>query len=272
MKFNQKHFEQFKSQGYTILENALSEEKRLEISKGLRSCLPPWEDIKDNPPDNRSAFETFPFEDVALNRFYVEPGLLAFVKRILGSDQIHYKPGYSIVRYPGGCTGSQQGWHIDNGNNSLLPESEDWRYGQVVVWYWPEAVTKDQAPLNIIPKPYENDLSKVITLAVPANTLVIFHNYVWHSGSDYKSDQGQRYSHGSMYGLSEFHWEGLLHLTNRGTNPHFKKFIASLTAKDRELFRFPEVGHPYYTEKTLTLLEEQYPGWNARGEYSENNT
>jgi hypothetical protein len=39
-----------------------------------------------------------------------------------------------------------------------------------------------------------------------------------------------------------------------------------LTAAQRELWRFPPAGHPYYTEQTLTLLEEQYPGWNS-GEY-----
>ena len=35
----------------------------------------------------------------------------------------------------------------------------------------------------------------------------------------------------------------------------------------RTLFRFPPPNHPYYTKQTLAALEEQYPGWNARGEY-----
>ena len=44
---------------------------------------------------------------------------------------------------------------------------------------------------------------------------------------------------------------------------YFQEFIDSLTAAERRLWRFPRPGHPYYTEQTLALLEEQYPGWDS---------
>jgi hypothetical protein len=43
----------------------------------------------------------------------------------------------------------------------------------------------------------------------------------------------------------------------------WQRFIGGLTAQQRQLWRFPPAGHPYYTEQTLALLAEQYPGWNA---------
>ena len=52
-----------------------------------------------------------------------------------------------------------------------------------------------------------------------------------------------------------------------GRNQNFCSFIGSLTARERELFRFPAAGHPIYTREHLALMEGQYPGWNARGEY-----
>ena len=268
MNFTDTHYDEFKSQGYTLMQDALPEDKRAAIANGLRACLTPWDDIKDNPPDNRSVMQGFPFPDLALNRFFMEPGLIAFVQRLLGSEDVHYKPGFSIARYPGEKVGTNQGWHIDNGNNSLLPESDDWRYGQVVVWYFPEAIEAEQGALCLIPKLHENDLDHVVTLAVPANTVAVFHNYVWHSGSDYTVDYGQRYSHAGMFGLADFHWEGLSHFTSQGRNAHLKEFVGSLTAREREILRFPAPGHPYYTKKTLALLEEQYPGWNAANEYT----
>jgi hypothetical protein len=269
MKFTDTHYEEFISQGYTILNDALPEEKCVAIAQGLRSCIAPWDDIKDNPPEHRSAMQGFPFPSLALNRFFVEPDLVAFVQRLFGSENIQYRPGYSIARYPGEKVGSNQGWHIDNGNNSLLPESEDWRYGQVVVWYFPEPVEREQGALCIIPKPHENDLDHVIPLTGPGNTMAIFNNYLWHSGSDFTVDYGQRYSHAGMYGLSEFcAWEGLCHFTMSGRNAAFKELIGTLTAREREIMRFPAAGHPYYTTKTLELLEQQYPGWNARCEYT----
>ena len=59
----------------------------------------------------------------------------------------------------------------------------------------------------------------------------------------------------------------MLHYTHVGKDPHFCRFIADLPARDRQLFRFPPPDHPYYTRQTLAALEEQYPGWNRRGEY-----
>ena len=58
-----------------------------------------------------------------------------------------------------------------------------------------------------------------------------------------------------------------MHYTNVGEKQHFRDFIGSLSAKERELFRFPPVGHPYYTKQTLEALEEQYPGWNRNQDY-----
>ncbi len=63
------------------------------------------------------------------------------------------------------------------------------------------------------------------------------------------------------------HAKGVAHYTHVGADHHFREFISCLSARERELFRFPPAGHPYYTPQTLEALEEQYPGWNAEGEY-----
>ena len=59
----------------------------------------------------------------------------------------------------------------------------------------------------------------------------------------------------------------MAHYTQVGADPHFREFISVLSARERELFIFPPAGHPYYTAQTLEALEEQYPGWNAGGQY-----
>ena len=53
----------------------------------------------------------------------------------------------------------------------------------------------------------------------------------------------------------------------RGADPHFRAFISDLSARERELFRFPPAEHPYYSRQPLEALEEQYPGWNSGGQY-----
>jgi hypothetical protein len=88
-----------------------------------------------------------------------------------------------------------------------------------------------------------------------------------HSASDYLGEDGQRFTWGFGLGRADHYWEGFRHYTDKGRNATFSKFIGTLTAAEREVFRFPPAGHPYYTPQTLQALEEQYPGWNARGEY-----
>ena len=92
-------------------------------------------------------------------------------------------------------------------------------------------------------------------------------NYSWHAASDYHRADGQRYIWKFAYGRADHYWEGVGHYTHVGHDPHFREFIAGLNAADRQLFRFPPPDNPYYTRQTLAALEEQYPGWNARGEY-----
>ena len=158
--------------------------------------------------------------------------------------------------------------HRDIGNNSLLPPCDDDRYGQVSTWYFPEEVGAEQAPMMIIPKRYGDDVSKAISLTVAAGTQMIFNTHVWHAATVFQGSQGQRYSVTRIYGPADHFWEGVRSYTNQGMREQFRTFVGALNAKDRELFRFPPVGHRYYTSDNLERLEEQYPGWNARGEYS----
>lgn len=269
MRLNESHVETYRDQGLVIVHDYLPEAQRAAIAAALRACMPPWDAIRDQPNPPKSNKQGFPYPELVLNRFFVEPDLLAFARAALGTEDIYYRNGYSICRYPGDSPNeSGEAWHIDNGNNSLLPPTDDARYGQVVVWYWPEEVTDAHAPLRIIPKPHENDTAYTIPLSVPANSLTIFHNFVWHSATRFTGASGQRYSHAGMFGRADFYWEGFQHYTNQARNAKFQELIGSCTAAERRVFRFPPPGHPYYTPQTLAALEALYPGWNARGEYA----
>ena len=194
---------------------------------------------------------------------------IAFARQWLKTDAIHARVGCLIARYPGhtgGGTGhDDSGLHIDNGNNSLLPQSEDLReFGQIGFWVHLEDVAEDQAPLRLIPKKYGRDMTHCVPLVCKGGTLCIFTNFSWHSASAYTRADGQRFTWGFSFGRADHYWEGFRHYTHLGKGaPVFQEFIGGLTAAQRELWRFPPAGHPYYTEQTLALLEEQYPGWNS---------
>ena len=267
MELSDEHFKIFVAQGFVVVENFYPEERRAQIAAAVRQTLPPWEVIKNDPSKDSFLKDDFPYADMFFNELIVDWDLIAFVQRVLDTEDIHFRYAHNWARYPD-PTAVQPDLHIDNGNNSLLPRTADRRYGQISSWYFPEAVDEDQAPMRIIPKPYDKDLSKQVLLTVPAGTIMIFNTHLWHSATVYQGSQGQRYSVTRIYGRADHYWESVRSYTNAGMNEHLRKFIGTLSVRDRELFRFPPAGHEYYTKETLALLEEQYPGWNARGEYN----
>eukprot|EP01052_Picozoa_sp_SAG31_P044297 SAG31_NODE_7671_length_1622_cov_1.094550_2_plen_249_part_00 len=169
-----------------------------------------------------------------------------------------------------------KGFHVDNGNNSLIPPTHDRRNGQISSWYFPDAVDETQAPMLIVPKAIaagtasaQPDRASAIALTVPANTLMIFNTVLWHSSSMYQGDEGQRYTLTRIYGRADHPWvrleivlrlsptptksnlhrflfvvtsndcnvqEGVGSYTNRGSDPHWRQFIAGLSARQREYF------------------------------------
>lgn len=270
MKLSNEHLATFEEQGFVIIQNYYPEETREDISNAIRKTLPPWEEIKDNPPESRLLINDFPYTNMFFNRLIIDMDLIDFVRRALDTDAIHFRYAHNWVRYPSLSLREpdprgerQRTLHRDNGNNSLLPANDDNRYGQISSWYFPEEVGDDQAPMQIIPKIYGKDLSKKVLLTVPAGTLMIFNTFLWHSATVYRGKDKQRYSVTRIYGRADHYWEGVRSFTDLGNNKHFRKFIGTLTSTERELFRFPANGHPYYNNKTLDLLEEQYPGWKS---------
>jgi ectoine hydroxylase-related dioxygenase (phytanoyl-CoA dioxygenase family) len=270
-------FEALENRGYAIVRNFLPEAQRAEMAAALRRILKPWEQIQDDwereqltdkKTLTRSCF--FPYPELCLNRAILNREAIAFSRRWLGTDDIHYRPGLGLVSYPDHEGGA---FHIDNSNNSLLPPTEsDRRHSQLNFWFCLEDVDEDQAPTLFVADGEERcqDPVRSEAMVVPGGSVAIFHNYTWHAASPYRRRTGQRYIWKFAYGRADHYWEGVEYYTGAGQDPHFRTFIAGLNAADRQLFRFPPPDHPYYTDQTLAALEEQYPGWNAGGEYQSN--
>jgi hypothetical protein len=266
-RLNDAVFEALATRGYAIVHDFLPEAQRVAMAAGLRRILKPWDEIANDPPAERSASCYFPYPEQCLNHAIVDREAIAFARRWLGTDEIHYRPGLGLVTYPGR---KAMPFHIDNGNNSLLPPTEsDHRQSQINFWFCLEDVAADQAPTLFVADSdgQHQDPSRAEPMVAPGGSVAIFHNYSWHAASDYLRPDGQRYIWKFAYGRADHYWEGVAHYTQVGRDPHFCAFIAGLSAEDRQLFRFPPSDHPYYTSQTLADLEEQYSGWNARGEY-----
>lgn len=266
-RLNDNTFRALDVDGYAIIDNYLPAGQCADMAAAIRRILPAWDSVCDDPPVNRLATKTFPYAEPILNSAIVDREAIAFSKRWLGTEAIHYRPGIAMATYPGFKAGDGEP-HIDNGNNSLLPASSGGRaYGQIIFWFYLEDVVEDQGPTLVMANADGGDLSKAVPFVGRAGSVLIFRNDTWHAASDYVRESGQRYVWKFAFGRADHYWEGVLHYTHVGNDPHFQTLISGLAAADRELFRFPPAGHAYYTDETLAKLEAQYPGWNARGAY-----
>ena len=271
-KLTDAHIEELDREGFIIVPEFITRDRLQTLQAAQRRVLPTWDQVKDDPPQDQkgnSLLVCFPHEEMELYRGVMHEESIAFARKWLKTDAIHARVGCLIARYPGhegGGTGFDgSNLHTDNDNNSLLPISNELReFGQIGFWVHLEDVDEDQAPLRLIPKRHGMDMTKCVPLVCKGGTLCIFTNFTQHSATAYTRSDGQRFTLGYGFGRADHYWEGFRHFTHLGKSaPVFSEFIGSLTAQERELWRFPAAGHPYYTEQTLALLEEQYPGWDS---------
>ena len=267
-----KHLDDLDRDGFVIIPDFIDQGQLGVLQEAQRRVLPTWDKERSAPPQDQagnSLLECFPQEEMDLYQASMDPDSIDFARKWLKTEDIHMRVGCMIARCPGHAGGGSgfddSGLHIDNGNNSLLPRSEDYReFGQMVFWVHLEDVEEDQAPLRLIPNKYGRDMTRCIPLVCTAGTLCIFTNSTWHSASAYTREDGQRFTWAYAFGRADHYWEGFRHYTHLDkAAPVFQTFIGRLNASQRELWRFPPAGHPYYTRQTLSLLEEQYPGWDS---------
>jgi len=266
MQITDRQFDQLVDDGYVIIHRFIPPEKLSELQAAQRRVLKTWDEIRLDPPADRSVLVPYPFPDVTMSTPYLDPDLVRLARRFLKTPDIRVRTGCMIARYPGFVSGDTG--HIDNGNNSLLPLSESAReFGQLGVWIHLEEVREDQAPLLLVKRKHGHDLSKAEPFVCPPGSIAVFSNYTFHASSTFKGTEGQRFTWGIAFGRADHDFEGFVHYTAHGQHPIFRQVVSSLNAEQRVLLRFPPPGNAYYTAQTLAALEAQYPGWNARGEY-----
>ena len=108
-RLNDEVFEALATRGYVIVHNYFPEAQRAEMAAALRRILKPWDEVADDPPDDRIDSCYFPYPEQCLNRAIVDREAIAFARRWLGTDQIHYRPGLGSDLLSG-----PQGWAVSH--------------------------------------------------------------------------------------------------------------------------------------------------------------
>ena len=131
--------------------------------------------------------------------------------------------------------------------------------------------------MMVIPKKFGDDAGKGVLLAVPGGTQMIFNTYLLAYSATcgtFMGSEGQRYSVIRIYGRADHYWEGVRSYTNLGSVAQFREFIGSISAEQRELFRFPRRGirtttrRPWRRWRSITPAGTRAGGGGEGGEYA----
>ena len=183
------HIEELDREGFIIVPDFVRGDDLTRLQAAQRRVLPTWEEVQQKPPQDQSGnslLVCFPHEEMELYQGAMDAESIDFARKWLKTADIHMRVGCLVARYPGHSTGGtgedDSNLHIDNGNNSLLPFSDQLReFGQIGFWVHLEDVKLDQAPLRLIAKRHGRDMTQAVPLVCRAGTLCVFTNFSWHS-------------------------------------------------------------------------------------------
>ncbi|MEE3257608.1 MAG: phytanoyl-CoA dioxygenase family protein [Candidatus Latescibacterota bacterium] len=181
-----------------------------------------------------------------------------------------------------------EGYHIDHYTNCLLPPFDEvGRFDYVNSGAFLHDVVDGGAPMMVVPGSHKlaqeaylrafadgnagggsfKDLRKVVELTEPVASVAprgaaaFYSSYTIHAAQPFANKRVQRaFWTLSLCRQDNDRWTRFANPFIYGEREHMMPFLTSTTPRVRALFGFPEPGHPYYTEKTLALLESTIPG------------
>lgn len=233
----------------------------------------------------------FPVGDSALDRLMENERYIDLFELFLGAKpsycnaHLFMRTGPVDKRYP---EQSWSGYHVDHNTNCVLPPSGNpRRFSYINSGVYLHDVTDDGAPMLLIPDSHTSagdvfmkgsetgnlasvshiqDIRKTgLRDPIPAvgrrGSVLFYSSYLLHSAQSFQDHKKQR----ALWTLSMCRsdtdrWTRFSNPFVYGEREHMIPFIAQTTPRVRSLFGWPEPGHPYYTEQSLTLLSFAFPG------------
>ena len=66
------HLDEFRDNGFVIVDSYLPQAQCAQMAAALRRLLKPWDEVKDDPPQERTACRFFPYSEQILNQSIVD--------------------------------------------------------------------------------------------------------------------------------------------------------------------------------------------------------
>lgn len=267
--------------GYVVIPRFLTPAELRKGRAGMSRYFPSADELEATPerygfiyddPENLQV--EFPFADDGLNDIATHPELIAFVQKVLGTDDIRLSQSAIWAKYAG-LGHYEQGLHLDYQGNTLVVPRDDGSYRQVNMILYYTDVTADLGPTHVVSQTQTRDLPLWPThrwrktspelyrheqpVVVRAGGLLIFSMRTWHRASAITAETGARFSHHFVWRAAEHDFQGYHLYSRHGENEDLQAFLSRATPAQRQVLGFPGPGDPYWTDETLAAVQLRYP-------------
>jgi hypothetical protein len=284
----ERHLRELREQGFTIVEGFLGPDEVKAAQEALWLHYPRPEEYFADPSAHealtRGQFDGIrppPWQSWDLNRLPFHPDLVDLAERFLGSADLRLYNAELWAKY-GGAVDYDQVHHRDYVNHSLVvPDARD-PGRQMTSFVLLSDVDEEDGPTKVVPRgvgaarPFwqtggDEDFAAgtgadpgafadvEVSVTGPAGTLFTYRTDVLHRGSQITGERRARFVLLADYEVWGPRWTGRLAWPDRSLSPHWTEMIERASPRERELFGFPAIGDPYWTDQTLRDVQCRYP-------------
>jgi ectoine hydroxylase-related dioxygenase (phytanoyl-CoA dioxygenase family) len=294
LRFTSEHVEQWRVEGFTILERFFREDEYLPVlddfealyagtrpSVGVARHLGPADDAHANRALQFKNIHVLPYEgSSAINLISLHPAFIAFAKALLGTNDVRLYQSHTWAKYTGEADYDQP-FHCDFGNHTLAVPADEPHARTVDFILYLTDVTKEHGALRYVTKPdvlaalggpvisptAEQDRAlhaKERIAEVPAGSVIAHGIDTMHRGANLTAPNGRRFSMTVGYKAAGNELVGFHVWQDRGNRDLWRRVFAHATPEQLECLGIPKPGDRFWTKRTIELTQARWPEWDMR--------
>lgn len=294
MRFSPANIEQWRSDGFVVLERFFQAEEYEPVlhdfealyrdaaeGQGSSALYQAQGRAEDRSSHARQFINihVLPYEgSSAINLLSLHPELIALARALLGVADVRLYQSHTWAKYTGQADYDQE-FHCDYGNHTLLIPADDPALRTVDFVIYLTDVTIDHGAMRIVSKPdvlaalgrpalsapseaEQAALRRVErAVVVPAGSIIAHGIDTMHRGSNLTAPGGRRFSMTVGYKAAGSEHIGF-HVWQSTRERPWHQVFEHATPEQLACLGVPRPGHPYWTRRTLELSRARWPGWN----------
>jgi Phytanoyl-CoA dioxygenase (PhyH) len=217
----------------------------------------------------------FPFESLALNHLCVHDALIDLAQDLLGTDDVRLYQGLASAKYYDGHPDYEQLLHVDYGNHTLVVPRADVGFQHLELFVYLSDVTPARAATRVLSRRLTGDIPVERTYlsldeyaplyaaeeaaSGPAGSVLAYRPDLYHRGTSLTEEGAARFLLHVAYKPVGTDWLGFQAWPQAAEGMAWHRFMQHTNVRQLTVLGFPEPGHPYWNEETLSGVGARYP-------------